>query len=353
VQPAGNFTYTINFENEPTATAPAQTVSVTEQLDPNLDWSTFQLGDIGFGDTVVSVPAGHTSFSTRVDATATLGVYVDIKASFNLQTGQVTWTFTSLDPQTLDLPANPLAGFLPPNANAPAGQGFVNYTVNPKPALTSGTRINAQATVVFDTNAPINTALRYNTVDSGAPSSSVSALPATETTPSFTINWSGQDDTGGSGIASYTVYVSDNGGPFTVWQNATTQTSATFNGVDGHTYAFYSVTTDNVGNQQATQAGPQASTTVQTQVATTVALTSDHSAGSTYGQTVTFTATVSAATPTAGSPTGSVQFQVDGMDLGSAITLANGTASVATSTLAAGTHSITATYSSSAPSWAN
>ena len=37
----------------------AQTVTVTQQLSPNLDWSTFQLGAIDFGSTVVNVPAGR------------------------------------------------------------------------------------------------------------------------------------------------------------------------------------------------------------------------------------------------------------------------------------------------------
>ena len=50
------------------------------------------------------------------------------------------------------------------------------------------------------------------TIDAGAPTSSVAALPATEDSTTFTVSWSGQDDAGGSGIASYDVYVSDNGG---------------------------------------------------------------------------------------------------------------------------------------------
>ena len=37
------FPYRINFENSPTATAPAQQVVITDQLDPSLDLSTFQL----------------------------------------------------------------------------------------------------------------------------------------------------------------------------------------------------------------------------------------------------------------------------------------------------------------------
>src|SRR5207244_1614215 len=108
---------------------------------------------------------------------------------------------------------------------------------------------------------------------------------------SFTVNWAGLDDPGGSGIAHFDVYVSDEG-PFTLWQSATTQISATFTGQDGHTYSFYSVATDNVGNVQPTPSQAQATTTVQ--VSTTVSLTSDHASGSVYGQAVTFTVTVSA-----------------------------------------------------------
>ena len=39
--------YTVDFEND--GSVAAQDVTVTEQLDPNLDWSTFQLGSFGFG----------------------------------------------------------------------------------------------------------------------------------------------------------------------------------------------------------------------------------------------------------------------------------------------------------------
>jgi hypothetical protein len=55
---------------------------------------------------------------------------------------------------------------------------------------------------------------------------------------------------------------SDNGGVFTLWQSATPATSAVYAGQTGHTHAFYSVATDNVGNQQVPPLGGQASTTV-------------------------------------------------------------------------------------------
>ena len=67
---------------------------------------------------------------------------------------------------------------------------------------------------------------------------------------------------------------------------------------------------------------------------------------SVYGHSVTFTATVSQATAGFPTPTGTVQFQADGVNLGSAVTLVNGAAtSNPISSLAAAGHTITAIYS--------
>ena len=69
-------------------------------------------------------------------------------------------------------------------------------------------------------------------------------------------------------------------------------------------------------------------------------------ASPTYGQALTFTATVSPASPGGPTPGGAVQFQVDGVNLGLAVTLVNGAAtSIATSTLGAGNRTVTAVYS--------
>jgi hypothetical protein len=238
-----------------------QQVIVTEQLDPNLDWTTFQVGDFTISGQTYAVTDNHGSYSTRLDLTKTLGIYLDVTAGINLTTGLATWTFTSIDPATGDLPSNIFTGFLPPDKNPPQGEAFVTYTVRPRASDTTGTTINARATVVFDTNAPINTNSVTNTIDAGPPTSRVKPLPPF-TTPSFTVRWSGADDPGGSGIASYDVFVSDNGRPFTPFLTGTTQTSAVFTGKAGHTYGFYSVATDNVGNRQATPAAAQATVRV-------------------------------------------------------------------------------------------
>jgi RHS repeat-associated protein len=258
------FSYTIQFENKPDATAPAQVVRVTEQLDANLDWSTFQLGSFAFGGQVFFVPAGRQTYGTRLDERNTLGIFVDVSAVFDPSTGVLNWTFTSIDPETLDVPGDFLVGFLPPDVNPPSGEALVSYSVQPKVSDTTGTAISAKATIIFDAGLPdqssLDTAPLFNTIDAGAPTSSVNPLTASSP-PIFTVNWSGQDDLGGSGVAGYTVFVSDNAGAYSPLVTNTSATSATFTGQDGHTYSFYSIATDNVGNVQ-TAPGPVQSTTV-------------------------------------------------------------------------------------------
>ena len=77
----------------------------------------------------------------------------------------------------------------------------------------------------------------------------------------FLVEWSGQDNEGGSGIASYDIFVSINGGDFTLWLDDTTDSSAIFTGERGHSYAFYSLATDVAGNTEA-ETGADAVTTV-------------------------------------------------------------------------------------------
>ncbi|HTU19754.1 MAG TPA: hypothetical protein VMG10_16955 [Gemmataceae bacterium] len=112
---------------------------------------------------------------------------------------------------------------------------------------------------VSDNNG--NLASAFGLVSPLPPTSSVNPLPATETSPTFTVSWSGSDPNG-PGIASYNIYVSVNGGAFTPWLTNTTQTSATYTGQAGQSYGFYSVAIDQNGLAQPTPAGAQATTTV-------------------------------------------------------------------------------------------
>ncbi len=265
--------YRIDFENDPSATAPAQRVDISNQLDANLDPGTFQFTGIGWGNINLVIPAGSRHVAQTVSMTEndkTLNVAVSAGIT---NTGLVTVSFQSLDPNT-DLPPDILTGFLPPEDGTGCGMGNVAYIVKAKAGLASGSQIHNVAFVTFDQGQTIATdqvndedptqgidlnKQALNTIDAGAPTSHVTALPATSP-PSFTVRWSGADDTGGSGIASFDIFVSDNGGPFTLWQSATTQTSAPYSGVIGHKYGFYSVAHDNVGHTELAPSKADATT---------------------------------------------------------------------------------------------
>src|SRR5439155_98482 len=87
-----------------------------------------------------------------------------------------------------------------------------------------------------------------------------------------------------------------------------------------------------------------------TSVTTTTMLTSSDS-NSFPGESVTFTATVSA--PRAGTPTGSVTFKIDGGSGTVGSLNGMGKATLTTSTLSMGQHTITADYTSSSNVFAN
>ena len=252
-------TYSVGFKNQATASLPAANVVVTDQLNANLmDFSTLTLQSVVIGANVINIPAGRSTYSTLYPLSSSLSVR--IQGSLNPDTGVLTFTFVSIDPTTGLPPSDPTAGFLPPDADGVSGQGSVIFDIQPKAGLATGTEIDNQGSIVFDANAPIATAIWSNTIDADAPVSTVTALPATETSNTFPVSWSGSDV--GSGIQSYTIYVSDNGAPGTVWLAGVTTASATYTGQNGHSYGFFSVATDAVGNVQASKAVADTSTFV-------------------------------------------------------------------------------------------
>ncbi|MBX7105905.1 MAG: hypothetical protein K1X57_17610 [Gemmataceae bacterium] len=278
--------YTIRFENlgpgsvpEPTqpATAPAQRVLVTDQISTNHDWSSFRFIEFGFGDTVVTIPEDRQYFFDSLFVTIDdKTLQVEVELDFDSINGMARVIFYSVDPAT-GLPPDVFTGFLPPEDGTGRGMGHVGYTIQPKSTLTTGTVLSNIALIQFDggltiaTNQiePLNPAAgtdpereARNTIDAGAPTSSVVALPALSTTNTgfFTVNWAGTDDVGGSGIATYDIYVSVNGAAFEPWLLRETNTSALYPAINGATYSFFSVATDNVGHRQPTPTGGQATT---------------------------------------------------------------------------------------------
>ena len=265
IQP-GLLPYLIQFENDPDlgATIPAQEVFITDTLDDDLDLSTFEFTGFGFNNFEFTVPAGLSHFEQTIDLRPDdIDLLVEVTLDVDPQTRVVSMTFRSLDPLTQLLPEDIDAGFLPVNDKAVHnGEGFVTYHVDPLPGLATGTEISNQAAIVFDTNDPILTPTAINTIDIGAPTSSVSTLPDSVGT-SFTVNWTGQDDQDGSGIASYDLFVSQDQGPLMLLAGGLTETSYEFTAAErGSTYGFATLARDNVGNVEPVPKSTDSETTV-------------------------------------------------------------------------------------------
>jgi hypothetical protein len=133
----------------------------------------------------------------------------------------------------------------------------------PRAGIPTGTVAQVRAKITFDPHfelPSIAPAPWFNTIDDDEPVSQVQALAATQSLVAFPVQWQASDV--GSGVGGLFIYVSDNGGPFTLWLSNPMETQATFNGEIGHAYAFYAVARDNTGNVEDIPAQPDATTTV-------------------------------------------------------------------------------------------
>ena len=307
--PKAPFQYALSFSNEATATNPATNVYLTDTFSPaQFQLNTLSIVGIATGASSYAptlIPLTQQPFTHDIDLRPALPYILRVNASLNSTTGQVSVSLLTLDPVTGLEPTDATKGFLPPGAG-----GTVLFSVAPKTPYATGTRFTDSGSVIFDSNAAINTPVWTNTVDITAPTSKVTTLPATETAASFPVSWSGTD--AASGIASYTIYVSDNGAPFTAWLTNTLGVSTTYPGVNGHSYSFFSIATDNVGNVEAGKQQAEATTTVKVSttpvpVNTSTTFTYTPVGPLTVGESLTLHAKVTPATGTA-VPTGTVTF---------------------------------------------
>jgi Beta-propeller repeat len=250
--------YRVSFENEATATAPAQTVVVTDRLDPALDLNTLRLGAIVIANRVLQPPSRSTDFAGYLDLRSTQHVVVDVRVQLDAAARVLTWRLTAIDPATGAPPLDPNMGLLPPNTAPPSGEGSVSFTALAAADRPTGTTVANQATIVFDSNAPIDTPTWSNVLDRDPPTSALTPLRAKTAGPDIAVSWSGSDV--GSGVRDVAIDVSADGGPFAFWDRASSH-QFTYRGEIGHQYAFRIVARDLVGNTQ-TEAPATTSTEV-------------------------------------------------------------------------------------------
>ena len=244
--------YTIRFENAADAKDIIKTVRIVQQLDSDLDLRTFHLGEIRLGDVSIHIPDGRGAFNGDFDFVDELGIVLRVTAGVDVMTGVATWELTALDPLT-GLPAGDAnLGLLKPNANR-TQFGSVSYTIKAKPETATGTRLESSARVFYDSQAPIEPMPVQNTVDAAAPLTSFQVRSLNG--GSYQLNWSAQDNAGGSGVKSYAVFVSVNDDPYAAWLSATSEVSAIYPGKAGQTAMFVVLATDAAGNLEMAPAG--------------------------------------------------------------------------------------------------
>ena len=258
---------------------------ITDRLTNTLDWRTFELTEVAFGDVLIAVPPRTQHFEKNVKMTFNgVEFEVQIEAGIRLATGEVYATYRSIVPAT-GLPPAVDIGFLPPENGTGRGTGRIGYTIRALTNLATGTEIRNIATIQFDSQPGLRTDLvdphdpgagidpnrqALVTIDADPPTSSVMAL-GSEANPHFVVYWNGSDL--GSGISSYDTYLSENGGSWTLWLGNTTNTSAMFSGLPGRSYAFYSVARDNTGYVESTPSAPDTQTVTVPELALTAAFT--------------------------------------------------------------------------------
>jgi PKD repeat protein len=251
--------YTINFENDSTlATTAAQRVTIRQPLSINANSLSVQLGNFSFAGQNFIVPDSPASFTRRLRTTDSLGVDVDVTAGLDIVRNEVFWIFQAIDGSTGLPPSSPQRGLLPVNDRFGRGTGFVSYSILPKTTLRTGDSITAKASIVFDINPPIETNTWRNLVDAVAPTSRVKTLPLSTNDRNITIRFQGQDDAGGTGVRSYTLYVADNNVAFSLFQSDIRDTTVLFVGEPRHTYRFFAIATDNVGNVETLKTATEA-----------------------------------------------------------------------------------------------
>lgn len=193
IWPTQPLEFLIRFENLVSATLPAETVTVSLQLDEDLDWNSIQLLDTSHPEVL----------SLGADTTAR----------------KLVWRFNDIQ--------------LPPNANPPEGQGWARLRIRPNPTLTTGDQITTQASIVFDQNEPLLTNVITYTIDLDPPLPDIALEDASGEWP--LVRLTATDNPGGSGVSSVAFYYSrDN----THWTAGAALSSDTSGGAFSGTVAF-------------------------------------------------------------------------------------------------------------------
>ena len=245
--------YTIEFENDPEiATGSAHEIVVTDTLDvTKFDLNSYVPTRLKIGLREVKLD-GTPNFVTTVDMRPEINAIAQVEGNYDKTKGAIRYTFSSLDPMTMEKTDHVMQGILPVNDDQGSGIGEVSYNIRLKKAYSDGTAISNQATIVFDTNDAINTPVWTNVVDAVAPTSRVaSGIVKNDSIVTLRI----QSSDARSGVWKYDVYAQLNSDG--AWEKVVENTADTLIDVrfyEGIDQGFYVCATDSAGNVEQKEA---------------------------------------------------------------------------------------------------
>jgi len=314
-------------------TAGSKTLTATYSGDTNFNTSTSagvtHTVNMAATTTTVSSSANPSVFGQSVTFTATVA---PVAPGTGTPTGTVQFV---VDGANFGTPVALAGGMATSTATSSLSVG--SHTVS---ATYSGDANFTTSTGTLTGGQTVNKFITTTTITNAA---SLSATP-TVTGQGYAVNVSVAANAPGVGMPTGTVTVSDGSSTCTATLTAGTPSTGSCTLVSA-TAGTKTVTATYNGDANSNTSTSTGVTHTVNMAATTTIVTSSQNA-SAVGQPVTFKATVTATAPGSGTPTGTVQFVVDGANFGTPVALAAGMAtSTATSTLTVGTHTVTATYS--------
>ena len=243
--------YTICFENDTLATAPASTVILTDTIDRDLfDLNSFAPTQVKIGNHTELLD-GSPDFIKTMDLRPDVDCIVQIECSYDSSKGIATWMLSSLDPMTMEPITDYTQGLLPVNLDG-RGQGEVSYRISLKNNLIDGTEVKARAAIKFDDEDVIMTPDWVNIIDGVEPTSRVIGCELLNDSVAA-VSIRGEDDR--SGPWRYDVYTQygDGGEWYKTASEVPIDRAAQVRVYEGIEHHFYAVLTDSAGNVEEKQ----------------------------------------------------------------------------------------------------
>jgi uncharacterized repeat protein (TIGR01451 family) len=211
-------------------------------------------------DTAVGL--GVTSFAAVAPNPRNMAVS-SVDVTFNEPVNLATFTETALT-----LTNNGGANLISSAVSVSLASGST-YQINGLNGLTGRNgnyvlTVNATGITDADGNQGQNSVSTSWLMDTSPPTSTISALPARETSLVFPVSATGSDaGSPASGIAYYNIYLSTNGKPWSFWTSvAASSPTASFTAQSNTTDSFYSIAYDSAGNAELKKPAIEASTYV-------------------------------------------------------------------------------------------